>query len=245
MAFTRPWDNAVPADTQAANLLGQNIRRDKEDTAERLRAFGAGKIANRETPEADFGNVNIGAIFWAEDEGKLYRWTGSAWTLVTTNRVFSDTSQVNITGATTGPGNQVTIPANFLTVGSVVEVIARAYKTAGSGTGLRLNLKFGTDVQNPIAQVSLEPAVPPPADEPSVVRAEVIITGSSAEKIASMGMAGDLKSGSSLPFSDFQARYADLTQSIASSITIQTELNTNAGANTVRFDMLVVKVTLG
>lgn len=84
MAFTRPWDNAIPADTQAANLLGQNIRRDKEDTAERIRAFGAGKIANRETPEADFGNANIGVIFWAEDEGKVYRWNGTTWVLVAT-----------------------------------------------------------------------------------------------------------------------------------------------------------------
>lgn len=139
MAFSRPWDNAVPADTQAANLLGQNIRRDKEDTAERLRAFGSGLIASRETPEADFGNASIGVLFYAEDEDKLYRWNGTAWNLV---KDFGS-AIVSLGGAyldPTGARNLVIWRAPF----AVTVTNVRGYRVGGTGATINARLN-GTD----------------------------------------------------------------------------------------------------
>jgi len=161
MAFTRPWDDTFPPDTQQANLLGQDIRRDKEDTAERIRAFGAGKIANRETPEADFGNANIGALFFAEDEDKLYRWSGTAWNRVYVNHKLLDTAVNTIVGDGTEQfGSQVTIPANFLAVGDEVDIVIRVFQTLG-GTGIGgVKIYFGptiiatADLSNTIGESS-------------------------------------------------------------------------------------------
>lgn len=150
MAFIRAWDKTFPPDTQQANLLGQDIRRDKEDTAERIRAFGGGVIGSRETPEADFGNANIGALFFAEDEGKLYRWNGTTWNRILIQRNFADAGPA--TKATTGAEQDmltVTIPANTLAVGDILEVSYAVIDPANDGGAPRQLLSFnGATVLN-------------------------------------------------------------------------------------------------
>lgn len=123
MAFTHAWDNTQPPDTQAAKLLGQDIRDLKTDIQERLSQFWSGPVATRPTPEAAFGTANIGVLFFATDEGKTYRWTGAAWTLVNCNFTFSDLTIAAITGDNTErTANTITIPANYLTAGMWLSV---------------------------------------------------------------------------------------------------------------------------
>jgi hypothetical protein len=232
MAFTRPWDNNIPADTQAANLLGQNIRRDKEDTAERIGAFGAGKIANRETPEADFGNANIGALFFAEDEGKLYRWTGSAWSLVSINRTFVDSSLVTVSSITAGDGNQISIPGNFLVTGCYIRVVARYKMTVAAGGPPTALLEFGaTEILAYSDSGAFQNTIR------GLLTADVIIVGSSSQRAIGQGSAGfnvPVKISGTEP-----------TESIASTITVKSGIKNGSGTGTIEFDMLVVTVSKG
>lgn len=151
MVFVRAWDEGFPPDTQNANLLGLDIRQFKEDVKERIRAFGAGVIAARETPEATFGDANKGVLYYATDENKLYRWNGSAWLLVkdfSTSAVvlFNDLSQSVITNpVSTTVGASVVIPANTGAQGSLFEIFGRVYKNTGAGNPNQ-ELRFGAIV---------------------------------------------------------------------------------------------------
>lgn len=86
MAFTRAWNEAFPADTQAANLLGQDIRDLKQDVRERVAAI-SGTFANRPavgdmvTAWGAFGGN--GVLYFATDTGAIYQWNGAAWVDVT------------------------------------------------------------------------------------------------------------------------------------------------------------------
>lgn len=88
MAFTRDWDETFPPDTQAANLLGQDIRDFKTDIRERVAAL-SGTIANRPavgdmiTGWGAYGGN--GMLYFSTDEGKVYQWSGAAWVDVTTS----------------------------------------------------------------------------------------------------------------------------------------------------------------
>ena len=77
MAFTNVWDVTQPPDTQAANLLGLDIRNFKTDIMQRVSAL-AGTLANRPAPET----VNAdwtGLIYFAVDTFQLFQWDGAAW----------------------------------------------------------------------------------------------------------------------------------------------------------------------
>lgn len=80
MAFTNTWDNTFPPDTQAANQLGADIRNMKTDVQQRMAAI-SGLDANKPAFEAGFAGV----LFFATDTGRIYTWTGAAWTDVTTD----------------------------------------------------------------------------------------------------------------------------------------------------------------
>lgn len=150
MAYTQAWDETIPADTQAANLLGDNIRDLKRDARERVATFGAGVIASRETPEAVWGDANKGIMYFSTDEGKIYRWNGSTWVEITSNflgtllKDFGDYTPVTVTnpGAET-LGIDVIIPGGTLIAGSVVQIFAFVRNSAGTDFRPQ-NLYFGT-----------------------------------------------------------------------------------------------------
>lgn len=76
--FDNVWSETFPPDTQPANLLGQDIRSFKTDIRERV-ALISGTIANRPTPEAVWGGVNFGMIYFSTDTGQMFQWNGAAW----------------------------------------------------------------------------------------------------------------------------------------------------------------------
>ena len=82
MAFTRNWDETFPPHTQAANLLGQDIRNLKEDIRERIAAL-SGLFADRPalgdmiTDWSSYGGN--GVLYFATDTGAVYQWDGAAW----------------------------------------------------------------------------------------------------------------------------------------------------------------------
>ena len=83
--FDHAWDITQPPDTQLANLLGLDIRNLKDDIMQRF-AILSGNIADRptlETVNATWGGTTNGVLFFSLDEGKVYRWNGSAWVDVT------------------------------------------------------------------------------------------------------------------------------------------------------------------
>ena len=146
MAFTQAWDEAVPADTQLANLLGDNVRDDKRDTRERMRAFAIGTLAQRETPEAVFGQAGQGVGYFVTDDGTIFYWSGSAWvdvTVIFRPKDFSVFTPVTITnpGADTD-GLSITIPANTLAATkSYIEVVAAI--RGGGAVGASQKLMIG------------------------------------------------------------------------------------------------------
>ena len=149
MAFTRAWDESFPPDTQAANQLGLDIRQEKEDTRQRIVAFAAGRLVDRETPEAVWGDINKGVLFFALDEGKAYRWNGVAWVDVTASigtglSDFNNQVPITVTNpAVDTDGISLTSPANTLAVGSYVEIFAGIRKTAGTPASTAVFLLFG------------------------------------------------------------------------------------------------------
>jgi len=125
MAFTRPWDDTFPPDTQLANLLGQDIREFKEDVAERIAQLATGTLAERPTPEAEFGAANIGVQYYAYDVGVLYQWNGAAWTIVKYDGTFSDPTVADlVTPVVETAANTVIIPAGSLAIGCQIDIIA-------------------------------------------------------------------------------------------------------------------------
>lgn len=90
MTYSRNWDESFPPDTQAANLLGQDIRDFKEDIRERtssLCGIEADKPAVLDMITGWGAYGGNGFMFFATDTGKIWKWTGAAWLDVTTNFV--------------------------------------------------------------------------------------------------------------------------------------------------------------
>lgn len=83
-AFDRVWDETFPPDTQAANLLGQDIRNTKIDLRQRISLI-SGTLANRPTPDASWGGANFGMIYLATDTSQLFQWSGAAWVDITSS----------------------------------------------------------------------------------------------------------------------------------------------------------------
>lgn len=79
--FTRAWDETFPPDTQAANLLGQDLRNGKSDLRERM-ALLSGTFANRPTPDAVFGGAGYGVLYFSTDTNQLFQWNGAAWVIL-------------------------------------------------------------------------------------------------------------------------------------------------------------------
>jgi hypothetical protein len=128
--FTNVWDETQPPDTQAANLLGQDIRSLKTDIRERMIAFAAGLDADKPTTVGPaFGSANDGVMFFATDTGQIYRFNGTTWVNITASffsgqRVFRSTpGYLFIGGVGAGAGNlQTSVPLGTITGVSIVNI---------------------------------------------------------------------------------------------------------------------------
>lgn len=102
-AFDNIWDITQPPDTQAANLLGQDIRNLKDDIMQRMSLL-SGTLANRPTPEtvsAVWGGSGFGILYFSTDTQQTFQWTGvGGWVDVTGSvgggvRDFDDFTRVS------------------------------------------------------------------------------------------------------------------------------------------------------
>lgn len=104
MAFTNIWDDTFPADTQLANLLGQDLRNFRTDAQERMASI-SGLDAAKPAFGADTQPVKWnGILFFATDTGKIYQFNNPAWTDVTASfihPVFRNSTIVQNIGNTT------------------------------------------------------------------------------------------------------------------------------------------------
>jgi hypothetical protein len=141
--FTDVWDITQPPDTQAANLLGQDLRNLKLDIMQRM-SLMSGTTANMPTPEtvnATWGGSGFGLLFFATDTGIIWQWNGAAWVNITTffvnrNTKFDD----NVVHTFTNPnanqtGSTINIPASTLVVGSHVGIKGRMFLNASVVSG--------------------------------------------------------------------------------------------------------------
>jgi hypothetical protein len=87
MGYTNVWDITQPPDTQAANLLGQDLRTFRLDTMQHF-AFMSGLDAAKPTPENSGATANWqGLLFFATDTNKVYQWSGTAWVDISASMV--------------------------------------------------------------------------------------------------------------------------------------------------------------
>lgn len=123
--FDNAWSNTFPPDTQAANLLGADLRAFRTDVQQRLSLL-SGTLANRPANmDATFGGAANGILFFATDTGQIFQWNGAAWVDVTANVVGGKVSNgVPVNTSAALDGIIATIPANSLKAGSIVEVTA-------------------------------------------------------------------------------------------------------------------------
>lgn len=83
MPFTDVWDVTTPADSQLANLLGQDIRNLKLDIQQRMGAM-SGTLATRWNPATDAQPTNwTGVLYFTTDTNQVFQWNGAAWVDVT------------------------------------------------------------------------------------------------------------------------------------------------------------------
>lgn len=137
--FTNVWDITTPPDTQAANLLGLDIRNLKNDVMQRMSLL-AGTFANRPTPEilnAVWGGAGFGLLYFATDTRQIFQWSGAAWVDITTSFIaskFSDLTQANfVNPAGLVTLNTVTVPGNFTTNGvAKIHVAGQLVNVAGT-----------------------------------------------------------------------------------------------------------------
>lgn len=106
MAFSNIWDDTFPADTQLANLLGQDLRNFRVDTQERMAAI-SGLDAAKPVFSTDVQAIKWnGLLYFATDTGNIYQYTNPNWVSVTTSFVtagvvkFKDQRVVIQTGDT-------------------------------------------------------------------------------------------------------------------------------------------------
>ena len=73
MAYDHVWDDTQPPDTQAANLLGQDIRNLKDDIAQRM-----GTLSGLDASKPPLENAFAGFLYFATDTGKVYQLSTSS-----------------------------------------------------------------------------------------------------------------------------------------------------------------------
>jgi hypothetical protein len=97
--FSNVWDTTFPADTQAANLLGQDLRNFRTDVMQRLSLL-SGTLANRPTPEtvnATWGGAGFGLLYFATDTSQIFQWSGAAWVDITSSFYIPIVKKIDLT----------------------------------------------------------------------------------------------------------------------------------------------------
>lgn len=150
MAYTLTWDEVFPPDTQPANLLGDDVRDFKRDVRERVASFGAGTLANRPTPESVF----VGVTYFATDTGQYFRWNGASWDEIVGfsggATKYTDLNQVTVTNPPSPTtGNQITIPAGVIIVGSRISIRSRYFTTTNNPGSVYLEFNTLQITQTP------------------------------------------------------------------------------------------------
>jgi hypothetical protein len=147
--FTNVWDITFPADTQAANLLGQDLRNFRTDVMQRLSLL-SGTLANRPTPEtvnATWGGANFGLIYLATDTSQIFQWNGAVWVDITYNirgPLLADSTAHVQTGTTTEDTiYTANVPANYLGTNGAIKGIFEVSPTVNGGAGPTLRIRFG------------------------------------------------------------------------------------------------------
>ena len=85
MAFTNVYDVTFPADTQLANLLGQDSRSLALNVQQRMAAI-SGLSSAMPNFAGDAQPTNwTGLLFFATDNGHVYQFNGAAWVDITTS----------------------------------------------------------------------------------------------------------------------------------------------------------------
>ena len=135
MAFTNVWDDNFPPDTQAANQLGADLRKLRVDVRERL-----SMMSGNDGDKANFESGFVGALYFATDTGKIYRWNGSTWQDVTTNIVQA------VTPETLGLADVATSGdfGDMLNVGNMLSFRTETV-SAGTANGNYFIAKFQSD----------------------------------------------------------------------------------------------------
>ncbi len=142
--FDAAWAETFPPDTQAANLLGDDIRKFKADIRQRL-ALLSGTFANRPTNmDAVFGGSGFGVLYFATDTAQIFQWSGSAWVDVSSSISsvikYADPIDYIFLTTTVGDGNSITIPANTLKNKSHVRIFGYGINSGGTGNVALPNL---------------------------------------------------------------------------------------------------------
>jgi hypothetical protein len=143
MAFTRQWDNTFPPDTQAAKLLGQDLRQMREDSQQRIAAM-SGVFAAR---PADFEAGFAGVTYYATDTNTMYQWDGAVWQTLATNAYLTYTGnllgQLNLTAS--GDLLSGALPLNGWQDGSIIELdlLISVFGNWGAGANPKCDLTIG------------------------------------------------------------------------------------------------------
>ena len=114
MAF-QTFDVTYPPDTQAANLLGADIRGLTLATQQRMAAI-SGSLVSRWNPGSDPQPTNwTGLLFFATDTNQIFQWNGGAWVDITSSlRAYPYVVGYKSGSGSANTGNitVVTIPAS-------------------------------------------------------------------------------------------------------------------------------------
>jgi hypothetical protein len=207
--FTNVWDITTPADTQLANLLGQDIRNLKNDTMQRMSLL-SGTLANRPTPEtvnATWGGTGFGLLYFSTDSGQIFQWSGSGWTDISGSffgsassvRRFSDVTSYSYTsGTNTTTG--ITVPAGVIVSGSHIQIICCG-KSFSNTVNFRLIINGGTIVLSN-----------PPSGDDFLFQAEFIFGVSPNQGYGNFFVTGSLLGSTALAANNFASPGANTIQ---------------------------------
>lgn len=250
MAYTNVWTTAAPLDTQAANQGAVDFRATKLDVMQRIASFGAGLLAARPTPEATSASADwTGVMYWATDTQQVFRWNGASWDDISADIpnvnpptvIFENLVPINVVDdGAAHVGVVIVLPANTLSIGSIVRMKGRAFIISGSATPFStLSLRFDNTLVAQQRSDTLAPGA-------TAVNKAIDFTGELVVKTATTEF-GFGTSQSAL----FSAGGADFVYGIASNpmgdITTPLTISLNddggiASGNLITFEFLTVEV---
>lgn len=238
MPFTDTWDDTLPLDSSAANLLGADLRSLKFDIQQRM-----GAITATSTTLPAFGSdaqpTNwTGVLCFATDNGHMYRWSGSAWVDITSSFFAPQVQSVFVDGevhtavenGTPTVMSNITIPMGVIAIGNKITVKARVACSAGQSGQLLLQVG-GVNLLNQGIFATLAANF--------ALEAELIVTGATA-LTAYARMESFVTT--SQPGTILNIGFTTPTVTIANTVTVATSSGSGNGGSTYTGDLLTVKI---